>query len=104
MECENGTPRDCTGTAAMVPLPLKPAWRRLAAYFTALVRAAPMFGIDPHVRAGVERSASWLADAGYEVTDVEPPQIAEVTQAWSDVIGADLGVAWPLTMIVLRWP
>jgi len=30
--------------AAMVPLPLKPAWRRLAAYFTALVRAAPMFG------------------------------------------------------------
>src|SRR5262245_24853742 len=53
-------------------------------------------GIDPHVRAGVDRGAGWLAEAGYEIIDVEPPQIAEVTGAWFDVIGADLSGAWPL--------
>jgi amidase len=53
-------------------------------------------GIDPHVRAGIERGANWLADAGYEVVDAEPPHIDEITAAWFDVIGADFAGVWPL--------
>jgi amidase len=62
----------------------------------AVIRNSLGKGIDPHVRAGVDRGAGWLAEAGYEIIDVEPPQVAEVTGAWFDVIGADLGGAWPL--------
>ena len=45
----------------------------------AVVRDPLGAGIDPHVRAGIDRAADWLADAGYEVVDAEPPQIAEAT-------------------------
>ena len=45
----------------------------------AVVRDPLGAGIDPHVRAGIDRAADWLADAGYEVVDAEPPQIGEAT-------------------------
>jgi amidase len=61
----------------------------------AVVRDPLGAGIDPHVRAGIDRSADWLADAGYEVVDAEPPQIAEATQAWVDAIWAEVGILWP---------
>ena len=43
----------------------------------AVVRNPAGAGIDPHVRAGVDRAADWLAQAGYDVVDAEPP-ISEV--------------------------
>src|SRR5271166_1211942 len=52
-------------------------------------------GIDPHVRAGIDRAADWLANAGYDVVDMEPPQITEVAQSWFDAIWADVGAMWP---------
>jgi amidase len=55
------------------------------------------FGIDPHVRAGINRAADWLANAGYEVVDAEPSQIAEAAVAWFDAIWADIGTLWPGT-------
>jgi amidase len=61
----------------------------------AVVRDPAGAGIDPHVRAGIDRAAAWLADAGYEVVDAEPPQIAEAAAAWFDVIWADVGMLWP---------
>ena len=61
----------------------------------AVVRDPVGAGIDPHVRAGIDRAADWLADAGYEVVDAEPPQIAEVAAAWYDAIWADVGTLWP---------
>ena len=61
----------------------------------AVVRDPLGAGIDPHVRAGIDRAADWLADAGYEVVDAEPPQIAEATAAWVDAIFADVGTIWP---------
>ena len=61
----------------------------------AVVRDPLGAGIDPHVRAGVDRAADSLADAGYEVVDAEPPQIAETTQAWIDAIWAEVGILWP---------
>jgi amidase len=62
----------------------------------AVVRDPLGAGIDPQVRAGVDRAAGWLADAGYQVVEAEPPQIAEATEAWVDVMFADAGVTWPL--------
>ncbi len=61
----------------------------------AVVRDPLGAGIDPHVRAGIDRAADWLADAGYEVVDAEPPQIGEATHAWVETIFADVGVIWP---------
>jgi amidase len=61
----------------------------------AVVRDPVGAGIDPHVRAGIDRAADWLADAGYEVVDAEPPQIAEATAAWVDAIWAEVGILWP---------
>jgi amidase len=60
----------------------------------AVVRDPLGAGIDPHVRAGIDRAADWLADAGYHVVDAEPPMIGEATQAWVDVIFADVGMIW----------
>lgn len=61
----------------------------------AVVRNPLGAGIDPHVRAGVDRAADWLADAGYDVVDAEPPKIAEAMQAWVDAIWADIAILWP---------
>jgi amidase len=61
----------------------------------AVVRDPLGAGTDPHVRAGIDRAADWLADAGYDIVDAEPPQIAEATQAWVDTIWADVATIWP---------
>lgn len=61
----------------------------------AVVRDPLGAGIDSHVRAGVDRAADWLASAGYDVVDAEPPQIAEATAAWVDAIWAEVGILWP---------
>jgi amidase len=77
-----------------VPAPLQgPALKRQIR--VAVVRNPAGAGIDPHVRAGIDRAADWLANAGYAVTDVEPPEISKVAQSWFDAIWADVGAMWP---------
>lgn len=61
----------------------------------AVVRNPGGEGIDPHVRVGVDRAADWLANSGYEVVDIEPPQLAEVTALWFDAMWAVVGGMWP---------
>jgi amidase len=61
----------------------------------AVVRNPSGAGVDPHVRAGIDRAANWLANAGYEVVDAEPPQVAEVAALWFDAMWADVGAMWP---------
>lgn len=61
----------------------------------AVVRNPAGTGIAPHVRAGIDRAADWLANAGYEVVDAEPPQITDVAALWFDAMWADLGGMWP---------
>jgi amidase len=61
----------------------------------AVVRNPAGVGIDSHVRAGIDRAADWLANAGYEVVDAEPPQIPEVAALWLAALWADVGVLWP---------
>src|SRR5207302_128773 len=48
----------------------------------AVVRDPLGAGVDPHVRDGVERAAGWLADAGHDVVDAEPPQLADAFGLW----------------------
>lgn len=80
-----------------VPVPLQ--WPAVDGPIrVAVVRNPVGGGIDPHVRAGIDRAANWLADAGYEVVDAEPPQIPEVAAAWLDAIWADVGALWPVHM------
>jgi amidase len=62
----------------------------------AVVRDPLGVGIDAHVRAGIDRAADWLAEAGYDLVDVEPPHIGEVTATWFDMVGADFGGMWQL--------
>lgn len=62
----------------------------------AVVRNPGGQGIDPHVAAGVDQAASWLADSGYDVVEAEPPGIAETAQLWFDAIWADIGPMWPM--------
>ena len=61
----------------------------------AVVRDPAGAGIDPHVRAGIDRAAAWLANAGYDVVDADPPQISEVATTWFDAIWADVGLMLP---------
>jgi amidase len=76
-----------------VPAPLQgsPARKPIR---VAVVRNPAGEGIDPHVRAGIDRAADWLANAGYDVVDIEPPQIAEVAALWFDCMWADVGAMW----------
>jgi amidase len=77
-----------------VPAPLEgPAEE--APIRVAVVRDPLGAGIDPHVRAGIDRAADSLADAGYEVVDAEPPLIGEATGAWVETIWADVSTIWP---------
>jgi amidase len=61
----------------------------------AVVRNPDGAGIDPHVRAGIDRAAKFLAAAGYEVVDAQPPQISQVATTWFDAIWADVGLMLP---------
>ncbi|MEV0676056.1 amidase family protein [Actinosynnema sp. NPDC050436] len=70
------------------PLPALP--RRVA------VCADPAgLGVDPEVRAEVERAADALANAGYEVEEAEPPRFADALTAYGTLITAEFGRRWP---------
>jgi amidase len=62
----------------------------------AVVRDPLGTGIDAHVSAGVDRAAAWLADAGYDVVDAEPPQLADAFGLWFDLLWADFPGIWAL--------
>ena len=61
----------------------------------AVVRNPLGAGVDPHVATGVARAADWLADAGYDVAEAEPPMIGEAMHAWVDAIWGDIQILWP---------
>jgi amidase len=61
----------------------------------AVVRDPLGAGVDPHVRAGIDRAADWLAAAGYDVVDGEPPRLVDAVAAWADAIYADVAQIWP---------
>ncbi len=60
--------------------------------------------LDPAVAASLERSASALADAGYERVDAVPPRPGTAADLWMDIIGADLRYGWDRLGSVLGPP
>jgi amidase len=71
-------PRDPWWTPA--PLDGPPLTRRVAVW-----RGAD----EPDVAAGVDAAASALADAGYDVDEVEPPMVREAARLWEDLVASD---------------
>lgn len=47
---------------------------------------------NPEVLAHIDRAAAWLADAGYEVEEIEVPDITETFQVWVDLISTEIMV------------
>lgn len=48
------------------------------------------------VAAGVRRAGDVLSAAGYEVEEVEPPEVAAAAGTWLQMLGAELSVMWQL--------
>ncbi len=74
-----------------VPLTGPPRPRRVA-----LVAAPAGGATDPGVAEGVRVAGRVLAEAGYEVDEVEPPQLLETYLAWTELMWSSLRVAAPL--------
>lgn len=71
-------PRDPWWTPA--PLDGPPLTRRVAVW-----RGAD----EPDVAAGVDAAASALADAGYDIDEVEPPMVGEAARLWENLVASD---------------
>jgi amidase len=85
--CDND-PRDPT----WVPAPLED--RRSANPERVAATADPgAMGVDPEVADGVRAAADALADAGYDVIEVDPPLIAEGFDIWLRTAHTDVHVA-----------
>ena len=59
----------------------------------ALVMDPAGLGTAPPVQSGLRTAADALADAGYAVTEVEPPSLEAAAKAWLDILHADMGPA-----------
>jgi amidase len=81
-----GSPRDAWWT----PAPLLPAAN---ACRVAVCREPGGRRVHPDVAHAVERAASALRDAGYDVADIEPPDLARTEQLWLTLVHTDIAIA-----------
>ena len=51
-------------------------------------------GVHPDVAAGVRRASAALADAGYTVEEVEPPQVAEARDLFQQLVITEVNAAY----------
>jgi amidase len=72
-----------------VPAPLdgEPLPRPLR---VAIVAEPAEFKVDPAVAAAVRRAGSYLATAGYQIEEIEPPELRRVADIWHPIGLADL--------------
>lgn len=56
----------------------------------AMFRTWSQSPVDPSATAAVEQAAQWLAAAGYEVEEAEPPDFAEVSALQFELVMSDL--------------
>ena len=73
-------PAPLTGPA--LPKPLKVAVAKIPADMQA----------DPEVVALIDQAAGYLAEAGYEVCDVDIPDVSEAWRVWCDLICAEMSL------------
>jgi amidase len=77
--------RDPWWTPAPLPAPTPARPRRVA-----LTIDPSGSGVDPAIAAGVQQAARALADAGYEVVETDPPAVADTSNLWLYLVGAEL--------------
>jgi amidase len=53
-------------------------------------------GVDRQIRVALAAAATALADAGYEVEEAEPPQLAEALSAYGTLIATEFGLRWSM--------
>ncbi len=56
----------------------------------AVFKRSAAFDADPGVVAAIEQAAAWLADAGCEVEEVEPPHFEEGADLWRHLVMEDM--------------
>jgi amidase len=79
-----------------VPLPARLAVHPETGPRAVAVIAEPEGGsTHPDVAASVRRAADVLAEAGYEVQEVDPPPIAAAFETWSQLVWTQLSILWP---------
>jgi amidase len=109
MAVEGPMARSVTDLRVATRLMIQPSWRdpwQVPVPFDGPPLATPMrvavvkdpagMGTAAQVAAGVMHAARALADAGYEVEEIEPPRIADAAQAWLDLLGAEIHMLWPM--------
>jgi len=72
-----------------VPAPLEPAGAG-GPCKVALARVPADMDPDPEVMAMIRQAAGWLADAGYEVAEVEVPDLSATWKLWADLITTEI--------------
>jgi amidase len=78
--------------------PLDPQWTPAPLEFAdvnrplkiAVFKTHAAYDVDPTVTAAIEQAARWLADAGCEIEEVEPPHFEEGAQLWRQMVMDDM--------------
>jgi amidase len=78
-----------------VPLPLAGAAPARPVRVAVVVDPAGA-GTSPQVAAGVRRAADALAQAGYAVEEVDPPEVARAAELWLTLLVVDVRMMWPI--------
>ena len=61
----------------------------------------PRFVPGPRSRALAERSAAALADAGWEIEEIELPELDLIKELWGQVLSFDVAAALPVFQLVM---
>ncbi len=67
----------------------------------AVLRSVPGVDCHPSVVAGVDVAATALAAAGWEVTDVAPPEVELCTDVWAHLLATDIADQMEMARLVL---
>jgi amidase len=78
-------PRDPWWTPAPIDLPAPARPRRVAVTYD-----PGGVGVDPAIADGIRKAATALAEAGYEVVEVNPPGVADTCRIWLYLVTAEL--------------
>ncbi len=71
-----------------VPAPLDGP-RRAAPIRVAVTKDPAGFGCHGAVSAAIDQAADGLSDAGYAVTAIDPPHVAEIAESWGNLLWTD---------------
>ena len=80
-----GSPLDPNWVPAPIDFPQDPRPLRVA-----LFKRHAAYDVDPTVVAALEQAGQWLAEAGFEVEEAQPPHFEEGAQMWNQQLMQDI--------------